>query len=281
MKIGGYTLSTVEAEMFRLDGGAMFGVVPKPLWGRANPPDEKNRIQMVARCLLAQGEGRVVLIDTGMGGDWTDKERDIYAIENGARSIVRGLAAQGVVPDQVTDVVLTHLHFDHAGGAVTRRDGKLEPTFPNAKYHVQETQLRWALGPTERDRRSYRPDTFVPLQQDGRLTPVRGAAEILPGIRVQPTEGHTVGHQVVVIGEGSGSVMYCGDLIPMAAHLPTPWVMGYDLFPVTTMKEKHDLLGQAADERWILVMEHDPANPAVLVGREGDSFVSAGRVGID
>jgi glyoxylase-like metal-dependent hydrolase (beta-lactamase superfamily II) len=259
----------------------MFGVVPKPLWGRANPADEKNRIQMVTRCLLARGEGRVVLVDTGMGGDWSDKERDIYAIENGARSIVRGLATQGVHPDQVTDVALTHLHFDHAGGAVSRRDGKLEPTFPKARYHVQETQLKWALEPTDRDRRSYRPDTFVPLQEAGVLSPVRGAAEILPGIRVQPTEGHTVGHQVVVIGEGTGSLMYCGDLIPMAAHLPTPWVMGYDLFPVTTMSEKQALLGRAADEQWILVMEHDPANPAVLVGREGDSFKSAGRVGID
>ena len=281
MKIGGYTVSTVEAERFRLDGGAMFGVVPKPLWGRANPADEKNRIQMVTRCLLARGEGRVVLVDTGMGGDWSDKERDIYAIENGPRSIVRGLAAQGVDPDQITDVVLTHLHFDHAGGAVTRRDGRLQPTFPKARYHVQETQLKWALGPTDRDRRSYRPDTFVPLKEAGVLSPVRGAAEVLPGIRVQPTEGHTVGHQVVVIGEGRGSLMYCGDLIPMAAHLPTPWVMGYDLFPVTTMSEKQALLGQAADEQWILVMEHDPANPAVGVVRDGDSYKSAGRVGID
>lgn len=281
MKVGSYTLSVVEAERFRLDGGAMFGVVPKPLWSRAHPADERNRIQMVTRCLLARGEGRVVLVDTGMGTDWSDKERDIYAIENGERSIIKALGLQGVTPSDVTDVVLTHLHFDHAGGAVTRREGKLAPAFPNARYHVQEAQLQWALDPTQRDRRSYRPDTFVPLQRDGRLAPVRGAAGILPGIRVEPTEGHTVAHQVVVIGEGRDSVMYCGDLIPTAAHLPTPWVMGYDLFPVTTMKEKHELLGRAADQQWVLVLEHDPENPAVRVARDADSFTSAGRVGMD
>jgi len=281
MKVGSYTLSVVEAERFRLDGGAMFGVVPKPLWSRAHPADERNRIQLVTRCLLARGEGRVVLVDTGMGGDWTDKERDIYAIENGARAIVKSLEAQGVAAADVTDVVLTHLHFDHAGGAVTRHAAGLSPTFPNARYHVQESQLEWALAPSERDRRSYRPDTFVPLQQQGRLVTARGRREILPGVHVEPTEGHTIGHQVVRFGEGRGSVLYCGDLIPTAAHIPTPWVMGYDLFPVTTMNEKRALLDRAADEQWVLVMEHDPLNPAVGVGRGKDGFASSGLVGIN
>jgi len=281
MKVGSYTLSLVEAERFRLDGGAMFGVVPRPLWSREHAPDEKNRIQMVTRCLLARGDGRVVLVDTGMGDDWSEKERDIYAIENGARSIVRALAAKGVAPGDVTDVVLTHLHFDHTGGAVTRHEGGLSPTFPNARYHVQEAQLAWAQSPTERDRRSYRGDTFLPLLKQGRFVPARGKSEILPGVHVEPTQGHTVGHQVVRFGDGPGSVLYCGDLIPTAAHLPTPWVMGYDLFPVTTMNEKRDLLERAADQQWVLVMEHDPLNPAVLAGREKDGFVPAARVGMD
>jgi len=280
MKVGSWDVAVIEAERFRLDGGAMFGVVPKPLWERVHPADGRNRIQMVTRCLLARGEGRVVLVDTGMGGDWSDKERDIFAIENGERSILAALAARGVSPEQVTDVVLTHLHFDHVGGAVTRRGETLAPTFPNATCHIQEEQLRWALEPTERDRRSYRPDTFIPLKAAGHLSLVRGAAGILPGIRVEPTYGHTVGHQVVLVGEGRGSVMYCGDLIPTAAHLPTPWVMGYDLRPVTTMDEKRSLLARAADEEWTLVLEHDPLHRAVRVGREGDGFTPAGDVDV-
>jgi glyoxylase-like metal-dependent hydrolase (beta-lactamase superfamily II) len=272
MKVGSYAVCVVEAERFRLDGGAMFGVVPKPLWSKGHPSDDRNRIQMVTRCLLARGEGRVLLVDTGMGGGWSDKERDIYAIENGARSITAALQAQGVGAADVTDVVLTHLHFDHAGGAVARRNGRAEPTFPNARYHVQETQWRWALSPTEKDRRSFRNDDFVPLQREGVLSLLDGETEILPGVQVEPTQGHTAGHQVVRIGEGRGSVVYCGDLIPTAAHLPAPWVMGYDLFPVTTMQEKRSLLSRAADEQWALVMEHDPGRAAVQVAREGEGF---------
>ncbi len=280
MKTGSWEVEVIEAERFRLDGGAMFGVVPRPLWERTHPPDAKNRIQMVTRCLLMRGEGRVVLVDTGMGGDWSDKERGIFAIENGERSILASLAARGVPPDAVTDVILTHLHFDHVGGAVTRHGDALAPAFPNAVCHVQEEQLHWAHGPTERDRRSYRPDTFLPLEKAGQVAPVRGAGEILPGVRVEPTQGHTAGHQVVLVGEGRQRIMYCGDLIPTAAHVPTPWVMGYDLRPVETMNEKRSLLARAADEEWTLVLEHDPFHAAVRVGREGEGFIGAGDVDI-
>ena len=251
----------------------MFGVVPKPLWSRSHPADDQNRIQMVTRCLLVRGEGRVVLVDTGMGAGWSDKERDIYAIENGNRSIMSSLSSLGVSASSVTDVILTHLHFDHAGGAVTRAEGRLAPAFPNATYHVQRDQLSWALAPTLKDRRSYRADDFIPLQKEERLALAGGEAEILPGIRVVPTQGHTIGHQVVRIGEGAGSVLYCGDLIPTAAHVPEPWVMGYDLYPVTTMKEKHALLDRAAGEKWILVLEHDPSRQAVRVARQADAVV--------
>jgi len=280
VKIGSYEVSVLEAERFRLDGGAMFGVVPKTLWSRPHPPDERNRIQMVTRCLLVRGEGRVVVVDTGMGDDWTVKERDIYAIENGQRSIVAALGEHGVVPDDVTDVVFTHLHFDHVGGAVIRRGERHDPTFPRARHHVQSAHLDWALDPTERDRRSFREETFVPLRDAGLLALADGPGEIIPGIAVDPTRGHTIGHQVVRIGEGEGSVVFCGDLIPTAAHLPTPWVMSYDLQPVLTMQEKEELLAQAADGRWILVMEHDPDHPAVTVGREGDRFVRSETVRI-
>ena len=274
MKVGSWEVSVLEGERFRLDGGAMFGVVPKPLWSRSHPPDARNRIQMVTRCLLARGEGRVVVVDTGMGDDWTEKERDIYAIENGRRSIIAALAERRVAPDEVTDVVFTHLHFDHAGGAVTRG----EPTFRRARHHIQREHLEWALHPTERDRRSFREETFVPLRDAGLLALASGPGEILPGIAVEPTRGHTIGHQVVRIGEGEGSVGFCGDLIPTAAHLPSPWVMSYDLQPVVTMQEKNDLLARAADGQWILVMEHDPDCAAVTVGRDEDRFVRSETV---
>jgi glyoxylase-like metal-dependent hydrolase (beta-lactamase superfamily II) len=280
IQAGPYQVTAVEAERFRLDGGAMFGVVPKPLWSRKHPADDANRIQMVTRCLLARGDGRVVLVDTGMGGDWSAKERTIYAIENGDRSIGNAVASAGLDASDVTDVVLTHLHFDHAGGGVIRTGDVLEPAFPNARYHVQEEHLTWALEPTERDRRSFRPETFLPLRDAGRLALARGDAEILPGIFVERTSGHTIGHQVVRIGEGEGSVVYCGDLIPTAAHLPAPWVMGYDLQPVTTMQEKMALLERAADRKWLLVLEHDPSCPAVRVDRDGDAFVATEILGI-
>lgn len=278
IRTGSWSVETLQAERFRLDGGAMFGVVPKPLWNRSHPADEKNRIAMVTRCLLARGEGRVVLVDTGMGGDWSSKEKEIYAIENGARSILKALAQRGVEPGMVTDVILTHLHFDHAGGAVHRDDDGLHASFPNARYHVQRSQLEWARRPTEKDRRSFREDTFLPLEREGRLSLVEGSAEILPGIHVQPTTGHTVGHQVVRIGEGRGAVVYCGDLIPTAAHVPIPWVMGYDLHPLTTMQEKRALLSDAFREEWSLVLEHDPGVGAVRVRPEGDGFAPAGPV---
>ena len=280
IQIGSYSVVPVEAERFRLDGGAMFGVVPKPLWSRSHPADDRNRIRMVTRCLLVRGEGRVIVIDTGLGGDWSEKERAIYAIENGEASIVPALARHGVPPESVTDVVLTHLHFDHVGGAVRREDGRFVPVFPRARYHTQRSQLDWAMEPTLRDRRSFRPDNFLTLRAEGLFRLAEGKAEILPGIHVAPTEGHTMGHQVVRIGEGRGAVVHCGDLIPTAAHVAEPWVMSFDLQPITSMKEKRDLLSRAESEGWILVMEHDPGVPAVTVGREGDSYVPAETVAL-
>ncbi len=275
MQVDSYEVTTVEAERFRLDGGAMFGVVPKPLWSRVHPADDRNRIQMVTRCLLVRGEGRVILVDTGMGAAWSDKERDIYAIENGERSIVEGLKRKGLSASDVTDVILTHLHFDHAGGAVTREgSGGAGPTFPGARYHLQREQFEWAQEPTQKDRRSFRSGDFLPLRQEGRLVLVDGESEIIPGIHVVPTWGHTIGHQVVRVGEGRGAVVYCGDLIPTAAHVPLPWVMSFDLEPLTTMREKQSLMEKAAGAEWVLVMEHDPAAPAVRVRREGESFTA-------
>jgi glyoxylase-like metal-dependent hydrolase (beta-lactamase superfamily II) len=265
-------VGVVEAERFRLDGGAMFGVVPRALWERSHPADERHRIQMVARCLVARGEGRLVVVDTGMGGDWSGKERDLYAIENGERSLPSRLRALGIDPGDVTDVILTHLHFDHVGGAVRREGGRLVPCFPRAAHHVQQEQLDWSAHPTERDRRSFREAAIEPLRREGLLRGVHGQAEILPGITVEPTQGHTRGHQVVRIGGGEDAVLFCGDLIPTAEHVPTPWVMAYDLQPLVTMEEKRSLLSRAARHGDILVLEHDPSREAVRVAAEGDGW---------
>jgi glyoxylase-like metal-dependent hydrolase (beta-lactamase superfamily II) len=235
---------------------------------------------MVTRCLVARGEGRLVLMDTGMGADWSDKERDLYAIENGRRALIAGLKAHGIEPDDVTDVILTHLHFDHVGGAVVSREGRAAPAFPRAVYHVQQDQLDWAERPSEKDRRSYRAPTFEPLRREGVIRPVRGRAELLPGITVEPTQGHTMGHQIVRIGEGEDAIIYCGDLIPTAAHVPTPWVMAYDLQPLRTMEEKRALLARAAAAGEILVLEHDPWGEAVRVAPEGDGWRAAETVAL-
>jgi glyoxylase-like metal-dependent hydrolase (beta-lactamase superfamily II) len=272
-------VALVEAERFRLDGGAMFGVVPRALWEKQHPPDARHRIRMATRCLIARGEGRVVVVDTGMGSDWSDKERDIYGVEDQDRSLARGLAEMGVSSDQVTDVILTHLHFDHIGGTVRRTGAELAPVFPNARHHVQQDQIAWAMNPSERDRRSYRPETIEALRRAGVLVPVSGPAEIAPGITVEPTQGHTPGHQVVRLGEGRDAVTYCGDLLPTAAHVPAPWVMAYDLQPLVTMKEKMALMERAARTGETLVVEHDPGCEGVRVARDGGGFVVVERLG--
>jgi len=278
-RVGSYEVALVEAERFRLDGGAMFGVVPRALWEKQHPPDTRHRIRMATRCLVARGEGRVVVVDTGMGSDWSGKERDIYGVEDQDHSLARALAEMGVAPDQVTDVILTHLHFDHTGGTVRRAGAGLVPVFPHARHHVQQDQIAWATSPSERDRRSYRPETIETLRRTGVLAAVNGPAEIAPGITVEPTWGHTPGHQVVRLGEERDAVTYCGDLLPTAAHVPVPWVMAYDLQPLVTMREKVALMERAARTGETLVVEHDPGCEGVRVAREGDGFVVVERLG--
>ncbi|MGH9868283.1 MAG: MBL fold metallo-hydrolase [Candidatus Polarisedimenticolia bacterium] len=278
IRVGSYEVAVLEIEKFRLDGGAMFGVVPRALWEKEHPADKRNRIRMVTRSLLVRGEGRVVLVDTGLGEDWSAKELDLYGIESDASPLHRALDAEGLAAGDVTDVIFSHLHFDHAGGAVRQDGDRLVASFPNARHYAQKDQLTWAESPTEKDRRSFRPHTLEPLKREGRFTSVRGVAEVAPGIHVEPTQGHTMGHQIVRIGEGEGAVVYCGDLIPTAAHVPAAWVMAYDLQPLVTMKEKRALLERAAASGEILAIEHDPGCEAVRVAREGDGFKVVDRV---
>lgn len=268
MRAGGFELRAVDTGRLRLDGGAMFGVVPKALWERTDPADERNRIAMSMRALYAEGGGRRILVDAGAGTKRDEKFTGIYEIET--RPLRESLAARGIDPDAITDAVATHLHFDHCGGYTWVDDaGELRLSLPNAAHHIQRRQWEAAAGPGEKDRASFFPDDFLPIAERGRLDLVEGEAEIVPGVRVVPTEGHTPGHQVVLFGRGRDTLMYCGDLIPLASHVNLPWIMAYDHFPLSTLEEKRRLLSAAADEGWILFFEHDPVIAACRV-RRGD-----------
>lgn len=272
LKIGEYSLHAVQSGAFALDGGAMFGVVPRPLWSRTNPPDESGRISLGMRLLLIRGPDRTFLVDTGLGDKFSDKENAIYRVQ-GCRLPDDALRAEGFDPDEVTDVILTHLHFDHGGGG-TRADGS--PVFPRARYHVQRAQFEWAREPTPKDRASFRPADFLPLHERDHLVLHEGRTELADGIEVIPVDGHTRGMQLVRVGDGDTNLLYLADLAPTRSHLRTPYVMGYDNFPITTMEEKRTHIGRAADKDWILFFEHDPDVAACRV-RSGPKDFEAGE----
>jgi len=281
MNIGGYAMYPVESGRFRLDGGAMFGVVPKTLWEKSNPADERNRIAMVARALLLVGDDRKVLIDAGNGSKMSEKLKRIYGIDNSQSSLESSLLTYNVTPADITDVILTHLHFDHAGGATILDEGEVRPAFPNAVYYVQHEQWKAALHPTERDRASFFQDDFLPLRDYGVLELTDGEGEILPGIEVKIFQGHTTALQAPFMTDGTTSLFFCADLIPLAAHVQLPWIMGYDLRPLVTLEEKRTILKSAEEDRWILFFEHDPSLTAGRVRRGENGFEMESAVELD
>ncbi|MHC4549916.1 MAG: MBL fold metallo-hydrolase [Planctomycetota bacterium] len=268
LQIGQYTLHAIPSGEFGLDGGAMFGIVPRPLWERTNPPDERGRIPLGMRLLLIRGRDRTWLVDTGIGDKFDAKARDIYRVR-GARLPDEALRAAGFDPDAVTDVLLTHLHFDHGGGA-TRADGS--PVFAHARYHVQRRQWEWARDPSLKDRGSFRPEDYLPLDRADRLVLVEGRAEIAEGVEVIPVDGHTPAMQLVKVSDGAQTLLYCADLIPTRTHVRTPYVMAYDNEPLRTVTEKTHWLGRAADGEWILFLEHDPVTAACRIRRGSKDF---------
>jgi glyoxylase-like metal-dependent hydrolase (beta-lactamase superfamily II) len=270
MKIGTWDVSILETGRFALDGGAMFGVVPKALWSRTNPADDRNRIAMAARTLLVRGNGRNILIDTGNGDKWDEKTRDIYAI--GEFGLESALAAHGLTPNDVTDVLLTHLHFDHCGGSTRLVEGVPVPRFPNARYAVQKDNLAWGRKATEKDRASYLPENFEPLVSEGMLDLIDGEGEFAPGISLHLMHGHTVSMQVIRVHDEHNSIAFCADLIPTATHLHLPFIMAYDNHPLTTLEEKRAFIPRASEEGWIIVFEHDPVTPAARVARGPKGF---------
>lgn len=277
MKIGEWDVVAVETGRFKLDGGAMFGTVPKTLWEKEHPADPLNRVELSLRCLFLQGHNRRLLIDTGMGEKWDDEMRGRYALEGGG-GVVAALAKLGVPAETVTDVVLTHLHFDHAGGATVKNaEGVLVPSFPNARYRVQSRNIEWARKPNERERASYLEENFEPLVDEDRLELLDGPCDVLPGVTVAVSDGHTEGLQMVrVSGEGEDGqpteVWYVADLVPTAAHVHLPWIAAYDIAAIRVLEEKAALLGGLAGRNAWLVYEHDPKWAASKIARDGKRF---------
>ncbi|MGE5352569.1 MAG: MBL fold metallo-hydrolase [Acidobacteriota bacterium] len=272
MKIGKYNLEILEAGTFALDGGAMFGIIPRPLWEKQNPADEKNRITLSTRCLLLTSEDKKVLVDTGMGNKWDEKSQSIYDIKNTAGTIDELLLQRGIRPEEITDVILTHLHFDHTGGSTRYDNGKLVPAFPNAAYYVQKKNFDWALNPSDRDKGSYIKDNFVPLLEHGVLKFFEGNEAFDENISLLQMNGHTFGQQLVKISDGDNTFVYCGDLIPLASHTHLPYIMGYDLQPLVTLEEKKNILTRAAEENWKLIFEHDPYSACATVTATDKGF---------
>ena len=272
MKIGNYTLTSIETGRFALDGGAMFGVVPWVFLSKTNPPDERQRITLAARCLLIRGEGKIILVDTGNGSKWNDKLKDIYHLDNSHFTLEESLANAGVKPEDVTDVILTHLHFDHCGGSTKFVDEKIVPTFPNATHYVQKAHWELAINPTDRDRASFMKDDFMLLHERGMLKFTDGEQEIFPGINVVVCNGHTNAQQLPIISDGKSTLLFCCDLVPTTSHIPFSYIMGYDVRPLVTLEEKKRILSKAEKEGWILFLEHDAETEAITVKKTEKGF---------
>lgn len=262
--VGSIRIHALEAGLQRLDGGAMFGVVPKPLWERRIPADDRNRIPLALRCLLVEAPSALVLVDTGVGNKEDERFRDIYGVENeGAPTRLEdAIRAAGFEPGEVDIVLSTHLHFDHAGGNTVRReDGTIVPSFPNAEYVVQAGELEFSGRDNPRIRASYLAPNIQPVTDAGLWRLLDGEGVVTEGVRVVRTPGHTPHHQSVLIdGEGE-TACFLADVCPTAAHLPLPWIMGYDLEPLVTLESKRGLWERARREGWLLVFEHDAEVP--------------------
>ena len=268
MRFGDLTLTLVNGGNFRLDGGAMHGVVPKTIWSRLVSCDDQNRVEYATNCLLIEGRGRRVLIETGNGEKFPEKEREIYGIAHD-QSIEKNLRALGVEPESIDFVLMTHLHFDHSGGTTRRTSSGIEPVFARARHVIQRGEYQDAIHPHERNRASYLQENFKPLEDAGLLQLVDGETEIAPGIRVVPTPGHTAHHQSILVDDGAGhKLLFLGDVVPTSLHLRLPFIMAYDLDVVGTLETKRRLIARAAEERWLLVFGHDLETRAGYLGRD-------------
>ncbi len=280
LEIAGYQIKAIRGGFFGLDGGAMFGTVPKILWEKTNPADDHNRISMQTRLLLLISDAKKILVDTGMGSDFVAKHgeklgskfAELYGVK-GETQIFSELARYGLTASDITDVILTHLHFDHAGGATRLLNDKLVPTFENAKYYLQEANFETATHPNVREKASYLPANWQALVDANKLIFLKGDTQnILPGVSVQVVNGHTTGQQIVWVEDAQNAIVYCADLIPMSTHVRLPWVMGYDLRPLDLIEEKRQILTRLADKKGYVYFEHDPYVDAAQVEASRDDF---------
>lgn len=260
MKFGDFHLHFIQESIFRLDAGALFGVVPQVLWKKHCETDDLNRVTLACNLLLMQTETGNVLVETGMGPRWSKEDRQRYALQ----SLVdheNVFSSIGIDNSQIDAVVISHLHFDHAGGAVIEKDGKLQAAFPNAKYYSQRGEFQFAQNCNSRARASYRSNDFLPLLEEGKLVLLDGDAEILPGVRVHVSGGHTCHHQIVSWESRGKKGIYFADILPTKAHLQPAWVMGFDHYPLDSCDQKQEWLSRAAAENWLVVFDHELETP--------------------
>jgi len=277
MRFGDIELFSLSDGIMRLDGGAMFGVVPRVFWEKTNPADELNRIAIGVNPLLLKADGVNILVDTGNGDKFSEKLLKIYGIER-EPTLLKSLSDADLRPEDIEIVINTHLHFDHCGGnTLVDASGKLMPTFPNARYIVQKMEWEDATRLNELTKASYLPENFIPLMQAGRIELVGGDMEVYPGVTVVHTPGHNRGHQSVKIESDGKTAFYLGDMIPTAAHVPLPYIMGYDLYPLELLEVKRRILREALEGRWLMIFEHDPK---VRMGylREGNGKLTVEEV---
>jgi glyoxylase-like metal-dependent hydrolase (beta-lactamase superfamily II) len=257
MRFGDIEVHYLDGGAFRLDGGSMFGVVPKVIWEKQSPPNDKNRIRMRANSLLVRAHNKNIIVETGNGTKWEAKQRAIYCVQDGD-PLIESLASLGVKPEDIDLVINTHLHFDHAGGNTRMIRDRVEPTFPRARYVVQRGELEHAMNPTERDRASYFPDNYGPISNLGLWDLVEGDLEILPGIAVARVPGHNADMQAVTITGGGKTLVFVADLLPTRHHIPLPWIMAYDLYPLQTLETKRLWVPRIVFGGWVVVFGHDP-----------------------
>jgi len=272
MKLGALEFWLITDGTFRLDGGAMFGVIPRPLWERVCPPDSRNRILMAMNSLLIRAADKWILLETGAGDKWDERRSDIYAFEGPPRLLDK-LQTHGVPPEKIDLVINTHLHFDHCGGNTRIVNGKAVPTFPNARYIVQRGELEHAKDPSDRDRASYFQENFLPMKESGQWSLLDRDAEVVPGVELIRVPGHNRDMMCVRLTGGGKTVFFFADLIPTSAHVPFPWIMGYDLYPLTTLENKKKWVPQAAREGWLVIFGHDAVTPAGYLMEQKGKYV--------
>jgi glyoxylase-like metal-dependent hydrolase (beta-lactamase superfamily II) len=270
LKLGDLEFHVLVAGHFSLDGGAMFGVVPKTFWEKSTPADARNRIRLAMNCLLVRAGGKTILVETGAGAKVSAKFRDIYSLEG--PFLNERLQDYGLDPSEIDVVINTHLHFDHCGGNTRVEKDKVVASYPNAKYVVQRGEFEHAKHPNERDHASYIPDNYVPVETAGKFSLLEGDRAIAPGVELIRVPGHTANMQCVKLSGGGKTALFLADLVPTVAHLPLPWIMGYDLYPMTTLENKKKWIPEMIQEGWLALFGHDTKTHAAYLRDRGGKW---------